>query len=87
VSATSKNLSVIILAAGNGTRMQSSIPKVLHRLAGQTLINHVLKNIEGVKAEEVILVLQKESQEQIESTLNQDCIIAIQKNQRARVTP
>jgi len=82
VSATSKNLSVIILAAGNGTRMQSSIPKVLHRLAGQTLINHVLKNIEGVKAEEVILVLQKESQEQIESTLNQDCIIAIQKNQK-----
>jgi len=82
VSATSKNLSVIILAAGNGTRMQSSIPKVLHRLAGQTLINHVLKNIEGVKAEEVILVLQKENQEQIESTLNQDCIIAIQKNQK-----
>jgi len=62
--------------------MQSSIPKVLHRLAGQTLINHVLKNIEGVKAEEVILVLQKENQEQIESTLNQDCIIAIQKNQK-----
>ena len=82
MSATSKNLSVIILAAGNGTRMQSSIPKVLHRLAGQTLINHVLKNIEGVKAEEVILVLQKENQEQIESTLNQDCIIAIQKNQK-----
>jgi bifunctional UDP-N-acetylglucosamine pyrophosphorylase/glucosamine-1-phosphate N-acetyltransferase len=82
VSLTSKNLSVIILAAGNGTRMQSSIPKVLHRLAGQTLLNHVLKSIEGVEAEEVILVLQKEHQEQIESTLSQDCLIAIQKNQK-----
>ena len=82
MSLTSKNLSVIILAAGNGTRMQSSISKVLHRLAGQTLLNHVLKSIEGVKAEEVILVLQKEHQEQIESTLSQDCLIAIQKNQK-----
>jgi bifunctional UDP-N-acetylglucosamine pyrophosphorylase/glucosamine-1-phosphate N-acetyltransferase len=82
VSLTSENLSVIILAAGNGTRMQSSIPKVLHRLAGQTLLNHVLKSIEGVEAEEVILVLQKEHQEQIESTLSQDCLIAIQKNQK-----
>lgn len=82
MSLTSKNLSVIILAAGNGTRMQSSIPKVLHRLAGKTLLNHVLTSIEGVRAEEVILVLQKEHQEQIESTLSQDCLIAIQKNQK-----
>ena len=82
MSLTSKNLSVIILAAGNGTRMQSSISKVLHRLAGQTLLNHVLKSIDGVEAEEVILVLQKEHQEQIESTLSQDCLIAIQKNQK-----
>lgn len=34
-------LSIIILAAGQGTRMKSEIPKVLHKLAGRTLLEHV----------------------------------------------
>ncbi|MGQ0656919.1 MAG: bifunctional UDP-N-acetylglucosamine diphosphorylase/glucosamine-1-phosphate N-acetyltransferase GlmU [Chromatiales bacterium] len=34
-------LSVIILAAGQGTRMKSQLPKVLHTLAGRTLLEHV----------------------------------------------
>lgn len=33
---------VVILAAGKGTRMKSALPKVLHRVAGQPLIEHVL---------------------------------------------
>src|SRR6187551_330496 len=32
----------IVLAAGEGTRMQSSLPKVLHPVAGQSLLAHVL---------------------------------------------
>jgi bifunctional UDP-N-acetylglucosamine pyrophosphorylase/glucosamine-1-phosphate N-acetyltransferase len=36
------NLEVIILAAGQGKRMQSSLPKVLHPLAGKPLLQHVL---------------------------------------------
>jgi bifunctional UDP-N-acetylglucosamine pyrophosphorylase/glucosamine-1-phosphate N-acetyltransferase len=35
------SLSVIILAAGQGTRMHSELPKVLHKLAGRTLLEHV----------------------------------------------
>jgi bifunctional UDP-N-acetylglucosamine pyrophosphorylase/glucosamine-1-phosphate N-acetyltransferase len=35
------SLSIIILAAGQGTRMKSSLPKILHPLAGRTLIEHV----------------------------------------------
>src|SRR5436305_12762014 len=35
----------IVLAAGGGTRMRSSLPKVLHRLAGQSLISHVLRAV------------------------------------------
>jgi len=34
-------LSIVILAAGQGTRMRSRLPKVLHRLAGRTLLEHV----------------------------------------------
>ena len=35
-------LHVVILAAGQGKRMKSSLPKVLHRLAGRTLLEHVV---------------------------------------------
>ena len=34
-------LSIVILAAGQGKRMRSRLPKVLHRLAGKTLLEHV----------------------------------------------
>jgi len=37
------DLSVVILAAGEGTRMESDLPKVLHRLAGRPLIRHALE--------------------------------------------
>ena len=35
-------LAVIVLAAGQGTRMKSSLPKVLHRIGGRPLVGHVL---------------------------------------------
>ena len=36
------NLSVIILAAGQGTRMKSSLPKVLHPICGQPMAQYAL---------------------------------------------
>ncbi|MFM7704076.1 MAG: NTP transferase domain-containing protein, partial [Rubrivivax sp.] len=36
-------LNVVIMAAGKGTRMKSARPKVLHRLAGRPLLDHVLE--------------------------------------------
>jgi len=41
-NASRSRLEVIILAAGKGTRMRSSLPKVLHRLAGRPLLGHVI---------------------------------------------
>jgi len=42
------SLDVVILAAGKGTRMRSSLPKVLHRLAGRPLLEHVVRNAEAL---------------------------------------
>ena len=39
---TGRTSLTIVLAAGEGTRMRSSLPKVLHPVAGQSLLAHVL---------------------------------------------
>lgn len=50
-------LEVIVLAAGRGTRMCSSVPKVLHTLAGKPLINHVLDTARSVDAQKLHVVV------------------------------
>jgi bifunctional UDP-N-acetylglucosamine pyrophosphorylase/glucosamine-1-phosphate N-acetyltransferase len=49
-------LSVVILAAGEGTRMRSALPKVLHLLAGAPLLKHVLDTAIGLRPERVCIV-------------------------------
>jgi bifunctional UDP-N-acetylglucosamine pyrophosphorylase/glucosamine-1-phosphate N-acetyltransferase len=44
------NLSVIILAAGQGTRMRSRLPKVLHPLGGRSLLSHVVHTAQALEA-------------------------------------
>ncbi|MDP0928306.1 bifunctional UDP-N-acetylglucosamine diphosphorylase/glucosamine-1-phosphate N-acetyltransferase GlmU [Paracoccus onubensis] len=51
-----KPLAVIILAAGQGSRMQSELPKVLHRLAGVPLIGHALAAARSLEPDDVIVV-------------------------------
>jgi bifunctional UDP-N-acetylglucosamine pyrophosphorylase/glucosamine-1-phosphate N-acetyltransferase len=50
------NLSVIILAAGAGTRMRSVKPKVLHRLAGIPMVEHVYNTSKSLGAKQVQVV-------------------------------
>jgi bifunctional UDP-N-acetylglucosamine pyrophosphorylase/glucosamine-1-phosphate N-acetyltransferase len=50
-------LCVIILAAGKGTRMKNALPKVLHPLAGRTLIDHVLASAGALAPASTIVVL------------------------------
>ncbi|MDO9371346.1 MAG: bifunctional UDP-N-acetylglucosamine diphosphorylase/glucosamine-1-phosphate N-acetyltransferase GlmU [Gammaproteobacteria bacterium] len=49
-------LSVIILAAGQGTRMRSALPKVLHPLAGRPLLEHVIHTAHELDAQGVHVV-------------------------------
>lgn len=50
------SLSIIILAAGQGTRMRSELPKVLHSLAGKTLLEHVYVAASRLKHREIHVV-------------------------------
>ncbi|HAP80809.1 MAG TPA: bifunctional N-acetylglucosamine-1-phosphate uridyltransferase/glucosamine-1-phosphate acetyltransferase, partial [Enterobacteriaceae bacterium] len=49
-------MSVVILAAGKGTRMYSDLPKVLHTLAGKPMVQHVIDAATQVGAQRVHLV-------------------------------
>ena len=48
---------VVVLAAGEGTRMKSSTPKVLHEIAGRSLVGHVLHAVESLKPKQVRVVV------------------------------
>ncbi|MBI1759629.1 MAG: bifunctional UDP-N-acetylglucosamine diphosphorylase/glucosamine-1-phosphate N-acetyltransferase GlmU [Actinobacteria bacterium] len=55
--ATHRPAAVVILAAGEGTRMRSTTPKVLHRLLGRTLLGHVLAACEPLAAGHTLVVV------------------------------
>ena len=50
------SIGVVILAAGQGTRMKSAQPKVLHRIAGRSLLGHVIDCARTLSAEEIVVV-------------------------------
>jgi bifunctional UDP-N-acetylglucosamine pyrophosphorylase/glucosamine-1-phosphate N-acetyltransferase len=56
------DIHVVILAAGQGTRMKSRMPKVLHRLAGKSLIEHVLRVAQAVNPVTVTMVVGHEAE-------------------------
>ena len=64
------NPTVVILAAGLGTRMRSDLAKALHALAGRPLIQHVLNAAAGVEPEKIILVLGHQA-DKVRSTVGE----------------
>ena len=62
------NIDVVIMAAGKGTRMQSSMPKVLHRLGGRALLQHVIDTAQHIQARRVV-VITGHGAEQVEPML------------------
>ncbi|TGO04198.1 N-acetylglucosamine-1-phosphate uridyltransferase [Serinibacter arcticus] len=51
---------VIVLAAGEGTRMRSSTPKVLHAIGGRSLLGHVLTSARGLEPQRLAVVVRHE---------------------------
>ncbi len=52
-----KNVQIIILAAGKGTRMHSPLPKVLHKAGGLPLLGYVFKAVESLNPQDTTVVL------------------------------
>jgi bifunctional UDP-N-acetylglucosamine pyrophosphorylase/glucosamine-1-phosphate N-acetyltransferase len=61
-------IDVVIMAAGKGTRMKSSMPKVLHRLGGRALVQHVIDNARHLSVRHIIAITGHGA-EQVEAAL------------------
>ncbi len=70
-STEQKGLDVLILAAGLGTRMKSDLAKVLHRLDGRPLINHVCRTATALAPENIYVVIGHQGEEVKTAVLNE----------------
>ena len=77
-----RNFAVVILAAGQGTRMRSDTHKVLHPIAGRPLLLHLLDRVDALGATRRVVVVGK-GREQVESALDGSQVaIAFQAEQK-----
>ncbi len=70
-------LEIVILAAGKGTRMRSTLPKVLHKLAGRPLVSHVIRSA-GLLRPGKLLVVYGFGGEALPRTLAEDSVTFVQ---------
>jgi bifunctional UDP-N-acetylglucosamine pyrophosphorylase / glucosamine-1-phosphate N-acetyltransferase len=56
IESTSRNLTIVILAAGQGKRMKSAMPKVLHGIAGTPMLGHVLERAHELSPTSICVV-------------------------------
>jgi bifunctional UDP-N-acetylglucosamine pyrophosphorylase/glucosamine-1-phosphate N-acetyltransferase len=63
MSMSTSDFVVVILAAGKGTRLKSALAKVLHRAGGRSLIEHVVRACQPLKAREMITVVGHQAEE------------------------
>ncbi|GAA2743183.1 bifunctional UDP-N-acetylglucosamine diphosphorylase/glucosamine-1-phosphate N-acetyltransferase GlmU [Terrabacter aerolatus] len=71
---------VIVLAAGEGTRMKSTTPKVLHTIGGRSLVGHAIRAARGASPERLAVVVRHQRERVAEhvSALDEDVIIVDQ---------
>ncbi len=74
-------LGVVILAAGQGTRMRSRLPKVLHDLAGRPLLDHAVQAAKRLSPEQVVVVYGHAG-EQVKSAFNDPDLIWVEQREQ-----
>ena len=76
-------LTVAILAAGKGTRMASSMPKVLHKLSGKTLLQRVIDSCNELNPNKIFIIVGHKSKEVEDSVLkNKNIHFIVQEPQK-----
>ena len=76
-------LNIVVLAAGLGKRMQSSLPKVLHPIAGKSMLAHVLDNAREQQPQRIVVVVgHGADQVQAAFAQSQDLAFALQQPQQ-----
>ena len=85
---THRDIAVVLLAAGSGTRMRSDTPKVLHTLAGRSMLSHALHAIATLAPEHVVVVVGHEHHRispvvaELAETFGRTIDVAMQRQQR-----
>jgi len=77
------DLTVIVLAAGGGTRMKSKTMKVLHQVGGRSMIGHVLAAVQAMEPQRVVAVVGTQ-RDQVSAHILElvpDCVLAVQETQ------
>lgn len=74
----STDTSIIILAAGKGTRMRSDLAKVLHRAGGRTLIEHVIRACQPLKPAQILVVVGHQAEAVAAAVGEFDLPVAVQ---------
>lgn len=76
----SRPAAVVVLAAGEGTRMRSATPKVLHRIGGRSLLGHAMAAARALEPERLVVVVRHE-RDQVAAHVNEvdpDAVVADQ---------
>jgi len=60
---SNNDLAIVILAAGKGTRLKSSLAKVLHRAGGRTLVEQIVRACDPLKARETVVVVGHQAEQ------------------------
>ncbi len=74
-------ITTIILAAGEGTRMKSKLPKVLHKVCGKPMVEHVMDVAKEIKTQDILVVIGHGASMVEDAIKNKDIHFVLQKEQ------
>ena len=71
----------LILAAGQGTRIKSNLPKVLHKVCGKEMVNHVIDTMRTAKIDDINVIIGKGAELVKNSTMSRKVSYSLQEEQ------
>lgn len=71
----------LILAAGQGTRIKSNLPKVLHKVCGKEMVNHVIDTMRTAKIDDINVIIGKGAELVKTSTISRNVSYSLQEEQ------